>query len=73
MASTPADAWEKIQRGGMLKCFNRLKAEHAAGEEEPIGAKLGDPPHFGDYIMFGGGMGGEKCKCFFRFFTTISF
>ncbi len=57
--STPADAWEKIQRGGMLKCFNRLKAEHAAGEEEPIGAKLGDPPHFGDYIMFGGGMGGE--------------
>lgn len=57
--STSLEAWTQIQRDGMLKCFNRLRAENVICEETPIGALLGDPEHFSDYIMFGGGRGGE--------------
>lgn len=57
--STPRDAWEQIKQDGMLKSWNRLKAEQAVAEEHPIGIQLGDPADFSDYIMFGGGVTGE--------------
>ncbi|MEE1503284.1 MAG: hypothetical protein UGF89_03435 [Acutalibacteraceae bacterium] len=39
----------------MLKSWNKLNIP----EKEPIGKQLGDPVHFSDYIMFGGGVSGE--------------
>ena len=57
--STPLNRWSLIKQGGMLKSWNRLKAEHAVEEEHPIGIRLGDPMDFSDYIMFGGGVTGE--------------
>lgn len=57
--STPFHSWEAIQRDGMLKSWNHLKAEKRVQEERPIGAALGDPAEFSDYIMFGGGVTGE--------------
>lgn len=57
--STPADNWKRIQRDGMLKSWNRLKAENRISEEHPIGIQLGDPIDFSDYIMFGSGTTGE--------------
>ena len=57
--STPMDHWERIKQNGMLKSWNRLKAEQAVAEEYPIGIQLGDPADFSDYIMFGGGVTGE--------------
>jgi len=61
--STTADAWKKICTDGMLKSWNRLKAEQGIQENHPIGILLGDPPSFSDYIMFGGGMTGEIVVC----------
>ena len=57
--STPLQNWQKIKQDGMLKSWNRLKAEQADWEEQPIGHRLGDPPDFSDYIMFGRGVTGE--------------
>ena len=57
--STPMDSWKQIQRDGMLKSWNKLKADRAITEEQPIGKQLGDPEDFSDYIMFGGGVTGE--------------
>jgi len=57
--STPMVHWEQIKKDGMLKSWNVLKAEQVVAEEHPIGAKLGDPADFRDYIMFGGGVTGE--------------
>lgn len=57
--STPMNSWKQIKQGGMLKSWNRLKAEQAVAEEHPIGIQLGDPADFSDYIMFGGGVTGE--------------
>ena len=57
--STPMANWKLIKRDGMLKSWNQLKAEKSVVEEQPIGRKLGDPPDFCDYIMFGGGITGE--------------
>lgn len=57
--STPLRSWEQIQRDGMLKSWNRLKAEQAILEDAPVGALLGDPADFRGYIMFGGGITGE--------------
>lgn len=57
--STPLNSWKKIERDGMLKSWNMLKAEKAIAEEQPIGILLGDPTDFSDYIMFGGGVTGE--------------
>lgn len=57
--STPAINWEQIRRDGMLKCWNRLKAENIISEDQPIGFTLGDPIDFSDYIMFGEGITGE--------------
>ncbi|MGN1111956.1 MAG: hypothetical protein ACI4RP_02015, partial [Acutalibacteraceae bacterium] len=57
--STTMESWINIQRDGMLKSWNKLKAENMVSEEQPIGMQLGDPISFSDYIMFGGGVTGE--------------
>lgn len=57
--STPMNSWKQIKQDGMLKSWNKLKAERAVEEEYPIGIQLGDPADFSDYIMFGGGVTGE--------------
>ena len=53
--STSMENWLQIQKDGMLKSRNKLNIP----EKEPIGKQLGDPVHFSDYIMFGGGVSGE--------------
>lgn len=53
--STSMENWIQIQKDGMLKCWNKLNIP----EKEPIGNQLGDPAHFSNYIMFGGGVSGE--------------
>ena len=53
--STSMENWIQIQKDGMLKSWNRLSITN----KEPIGKQLGDPVHFSDYIMFGGGVCGE--------------
>ena len=53
--STSMENWYQIQKDGMLKSWNNL----SISEKEPIGKQLGDPVHFSDYIMFGGGVSGE--------------
>ena len=57
--STPMENWKQIQRDGMLKSWNILKSEKGIAEEQPIGACLGDPVDFRNYIMFGSGVTGE--------------
>lgn len=57
--STSLESWEQIQRDKMLKSWNILKKSGTIGEEKPIGALLGDPVDFSDYIMFGSGITGE--------------
>lgn len=53
--STSMENWLQIQKDGMLKSWNKLNIP----EKEPIGKQLGDPVHFSDYVMFGGGVSGE--------------
>ena len=53
--STSMENWYQIQKDGMLKSWNNL----SLSEKEPIGKQLGDPDHFSNYIMFGGGVSGE--------------
>lgn len=57
--STTADCWKSIQHDGALKSWNQLKRDFAKWESQPIGAQLGDPAEFSDYIMFGSGVSGE--------------
>lgn len=57
--STSIENWLKIQKDGMLKSWNKLNSEKSIIEKEPIGKQLGDPVHFSDYIMFGGGVSAE--------------
>lgn len=57
--STSMENWQKIQKDGMLKSWNKLNSEKSVIENEPIGKQLGDPLHFSNYIMFGGGVSGE--------------
>lgn len=57
--STSITNWNKIRNDGMLKSWNRLKAENVIIENQPIGKLLEDPLEFSDYIMFGGGVTGE--------------
>ncbi len=57
--STTMSCWEKIKLDGMLKSWNKLKAEKSIDEDRPIGLQLGDPTDFSDYIMFGDGVTGE--------------
>ena len=47
--------WEKIQSDGCLKSWNCLKREINMHEDDPIGAMLGDPEDFRNFIMFGSG------------------
>ncbi len=53
--STSLANWDSIKHDGMLKSWNVLKGELDNFEDEPIGAQLGDPTEFSDYIMFGSG------------------
>lgn len=53
--STSMENWIQIQKDGMLKSWNKLNIF----KKEPIGKQLGDPVHFSDYIMFGGGVSSE--------------
>lgn len=58
--STTREGWEKIQKSGVIKCWNQLKRERVLREEYPIGVELGDPEEFSDYIMLGDfGVSGE--------------
>ena len=57
--STSMENWQKIQKDGILKSWNKLNSEKNTIENKPIGKQLGDPIHFSDYIMFGGGVSGE--------------
>ena len=52
--STTMENWFHIRQDGMLKSWNRQKKENRIGhEEKPIGALLGDPESFRDYVMLG--------------------
>lgn len=57
--STPAESWASIRQDGQLKSWNVLRAQGALREREPIGAALGDPEDFRNYIMLGTGVTGE--------------
>lgn len=57
--STPLNNWGQIRHDGMLKSWNLLQKEKNIAEDKPIGAALGDPADFSDYIMFGNGITGE--------------
>ena len=57
--STSMNSWLQIKADGMLKSWNRLKAENVISEISPIGKMLGDPTEFSDYIMLGNGVTGE--------------
>lgn len=53
--STTKENYEKIVDQDCIKSWNILKSENEAFEKEPIGAMLGDPEDFRDYIMLGSG------------------
>lgn len=58
--STTPSGWQGILSDGKLLCWNALSAKHAISEASPIGASLGDPDDFSDYIMFSdGNLSGE--------------
>ena len=57
--STTTENWDSIRGEGRLDSWNTLKSRGALREHEPIGAALGDPEDFRDYIMFGSGTTGE--------------
>lgn len=57
--STTLPAWKHIVHDGMLKSWNLLKKEKGIPNDKPIGALLGDPADFSDFIMFGSGITGE--------------
>jgi hypothetical protein len=57
--SAPPMALEHIHLDGALKSWTRVKAAHSIAEETPIGAELGDPEDFRDYIMLGEGLAPE--------------
>lgn len=53
--STTPQGWTGILRDGAVRCWRALHAQHADWEPSPIGARLGDPPDFSDYVMFSTG------------------
>ncbi len=57
--STTPGGWAGIQRDGELKSWNQLKRAGAIAQQRPIGALLGDPEDFSDYVMLGSGVAGE--------------
>ncbi len=54
--STTAENYQKIKKQGCIKSWNILKKENSDFEAKPIGAMLGDPEDFRDYIMLGSGV-----------------
>lgn len=54
--STTTENYQKIKKQGCIKSWNILKKELTDFEAEPIGAMLGDPEDFRDYIMLGSGV-----------------
>ncbi len=57
-STTPA-GWEGIRQAGALKSWNQLRQAGTIAEQRPIGALLGDPDDFSDYVMLGNGVAGE--------------
>ncbi len=53
--STTYDNWLKIKSDGCLKSWNVLQSENRFFDRQPIGALLGDPAAFSNYIMFSNG------------------
>ena len=51
--STTDIGYQQIIKDDTLKSWNKIKNEHDIYKQEPIGALLGDPPDFSDYIMLG--------------------
>lgn len=51
--ATSREAFKAIRADGMLKSWSRLYEEGRIQESAPIGATLGDPDDYRDYIMFG--------------------
>ena len=54
--STTAENYEKIKEQSCIRSWNALKKESPDFEARPIGAMLGDPEDFRDYIMLGTGV-----------------
>ena len=54
--STTLDGYRQIIKDGALKSWNKVKTEHGNSDDKPIGALLGDPHDFSDYVMLGGGL-----------------
>lgn len=57
--SAPPAAAMHILQDGALRSWNRVRAAGQTSEEVPIGALLGDPEDFRDYIMLGEGLAPE--------------
>lgn len=55
MHTTTKENFQAIMIDGCLKSWNILKQEKAITEDKPIGALLGDPLDYSDYIMFNNG------------------
>jgi len=52
--STTPTGYKKIIKDGALKSWNKVREDYGSSENEPIGALLGDPDDFRDYVMLGG-------------------
>ncbi|HEY5590395.1 MAG TPA: hypothetical protein VIK55_05200 [Paludibacter sp.] len=55
MHTTTKECYQAIKLDGCLKSWNILKQENVLTEDKPIGALLGDPVEYSDYIMFNNG------------------
>jgi len=53
--TTTIENYNKIITSKALKSWNTLKSENSDWEESPIGAMIGDPVNYSNYIMFGTG------------------
>lgn len=53
--STTRESYKAIQWTGCLKAWNVLKLEGAIAEQQSIGAQLGDPPDYSNFVMFSAG------------------
>ena len=51
--STTAAGYRQIVEDGALKSWNKINGEQDISKQLPIGALLGDPPDFCDYVMLG--------------------
>jgi hypothetical protein len=53
--TTTKESYQAIKLDCCLKSWNILQQEKALNEDKPIGALLGDPMNYSDYIMFSNG------------------